>query len=262
MESPVITSHRWMAGTIAACAAIAGGVFLLFAWRGEPPSTPSMDSAGAAPKSGPNPPVQFAQTTRAVPSALTIGSASMPRHPFPEVPRHRRGMPLETDPFGARSAAEQAWLDRNGYPNERQWLVLGGASDAQLAEAARAGDLVAKTLLDARRLERGDDAAMDALLEDAARGATFALELMAGSLAIRKRDPVMAYALSRVVELRGNASIAAGRDVMFDRMLTPMQRAEGEHEALAMFQRIRHLQVTLVGANAPATDPRPVGSGD
>lgn len=171
-------------------------------------------------------------------------------------------MSLEGDPFGATSSAEQAWLDRNGYPNERQWAVLVGASDAQLADAAGAGDRVAKTLLDARRLERGDDTAIDAMLEEGARGSTFALELLSSSLAIRRQDLVMAYALSRVVELRGNARVATGRELMFSRPLTPIERVQGEQEALELLQRIRHLQVTLAGAKSPATDPRPIGGED
>lgn len=181
------------------------------------------------------------------------------RHPFPQLPRTRKRLPLLDDPFTATSIAEQDWLDRNGYPNALQWRALPGASDAQLAEAAAAGDRVAKTLLDQRRLLAGDDTAIDAMLEDGARGSTFALELLSSTIASRRlNDPVMAYALSRLVELRGNSRVATGRDVMLRQPLTAMERLEGEREALRLFQQVRQIQISRFGGGRPATDPRPV----
>lgn len=181
------------------------------------------------------------------------------RHPFPEVPRTRQGLPLADDPFIATSIAEQKWLDRNGYPNAQQWRTLLQASDFQLRDAALAGDEAAKTLLDQRRLMSGDDTAIDNMMRDAATGSTFALELLSSTLAGPGGDQVMGYALSRVVEMRGNYRVAIARDFMLHHPLSQSEKMRAEKIAIEMYNSLRQLQIKLEGPNSTPVDPRPVG---
>lgn len=179
-------------------------------------------------------------------------------HPFPHIAQSREGMDMKSDPFQATSVAEQRWLDRNGYPNETQWMALLQATDTQLNDASLAGDKAAKSMLHQRRLLAGDETALDALIEDGARGSTFALELLSSTVAGPLNDPVGGYAWSRVVELRGNARVAIGRDVMLKRPLTPSERLGAEQQAVELFKKLRDLQRSYLGPNAPAVDPRPI----
>lgn len=182
-------------------------------------------------------------------------------HPFPEVPTSRKDMDLESDPFTAESVEEQAWLDRNGYPNAKQWEALNLASDMQLLQAAEAGDTAARALYDQRRLIAGDTEAIDSMINLGARGSLFSLELLASTLAGPGNDPVTAYALTRVVEMRGNYRIGMGRDMMFRRPLTNLERVEGEQAALDLYGRIGALERSIRGGSASQVDPRPIGGG-
>ncbi len=187
------------------------------------------------------------------------GASPKFRHPFPEVPRSRKGLALETDPFMAESVAEQEWLDRNGYPNAAQWAAYSTAGDIQLEAAALAGDETAAAMLAQRQLINGDETALERMLTAGATGNTFALELLASTMIGPKQDPVAGYAISRVVEMRGNIRIGFHRDAMFNTPLSPMERIEAEQEAVEMYQRMLRLQRTLLGDNSPLVDVRPIG---
>lgn len=186
----------------------------------------------------------------------TTRPAALVPHPFPNVPRSRAGLPLEEDPFTATSPAEQAWLDRNGYPNAIQWETYSQASDGLLLAAASAGDSVAKAVLDNRRLMAGDKSALQDILGSGAEGSLFSLELASSYLAgSSKGDPITAYALSRVVEMKGNLRVAMGRDAMFRKPLDPLQRMEGEAKALAIY---RSLNAANRSGRNNVVDPRPI----
>lgn len=188
-------------------------------------------------------------------SDATSPSASVP-HPFPNIPRSRAGLPLEGDPFTANSPEEQAWLDRNGYPNAVQWETYSQASDGLLLAAASAGDSVAKAMLDNRRLMAGDKSAFQDILESGAAGSLFAMEMASSYLAgSSKGDPITAYALSRAVEMKGNLRVALGRDAMFRKPLNPLQRMEGEAKALAIY---RSLNAANGSGRKNVVDARPI----
>lgn len=182
------------------------------------------------------------------------------RHPFPDLPQSRDGLPLDDDPFMATSKAEQSWLDGNGYPNAKQWAVYMQASDLQLREAAEQGDRGAKTILDHRRLMAGDDAAVTDLLTEGAKGSGFALDMLASYLAsTRGGDRQTAYAVSRVSEMRGNLRVAAARDLMFDAPLTNSERMQGDQEAMDIYNSLYELQRKIRGSSSSPVDPRPIG---
>lgn len=179
-------------------------------------------------------------------------------HPFPSVPKSRSGLPLEGDPFTATSQAEQAWLDRNGYPNAEQWETYSQASDGLLLAAASAGDAVAKSMLDNRRLIAGDQSALEDILADGAEGSLFSLDMASSFLAgSTKGDPITGYALSRVVEMKGNVRVAMGRDAMFRNPLDPIQRMEAEAKALAIYKSLNAANKLKRRAVA-VVDPRPI----
>lgn len=182
------------------------------------------------------------------------------QHPFPDLPQSREGLPLEDDPFMAKSKAEQLWLDRNGYPNAKQWAAYTQASDLQLREAAAQGDRGAKAMLDHRRLMAGDDAAVTDLLTEGAKGSGFALDMLASYLAsTRGGDQQTAYAVSRVSEMRGNLRVAGARDLMFSTPLTDSERMEGDLEAMEIYNSLYELQQKLKGPSSSPVDPRPIG---
>lgn len=161
---------------------------------------------------------------QAKPDSLRPGG----HNPFPDLPQSRDGLPLDDDPFVATSKAEQSWLDRNGYPNAKQWAAYTHAPDLQLREAAERGDRGAKAMFAHRRLMAGDDAAVTDLLTEGARGSGFALDMLASYLASsRGGNRQTAYAISRVSEMRGNFRVAAARDLMFDTPLTNTERMQG-----------------------------------
>lgn len=184
-------------------------------------------------------------------------------HPYPDVPTSRSGFGFDDDPFIAESIAEQAWLDRNGYPNSEQWRTYSTAADAELVQAGSAGDSVAKVMFDARRFLAGDAEARNDLLHAGMEGSLFALELLSSSLAgsPQWRDPVGAYAVSRVVELKGNNRTAMGREVMFQQPLSQMQRIEGESRAYELLKEINDAQARTGRKGAGIVDPRPTGGG-
>ncbi|MEJ7746017.1 MAG: hypothetical protein WKF61_04540 [Luteimonas sp.] len=176
------------------------------------------------------------------------------KHPFPGVPTTRVGLPLKGDPFLATSKAEQLWLDRNGYPNAEQWEIYSQASDSLLATAADSGDSVAKVMLNIRRLTAGDMSATQELLATGANGSSFALEMLSSFMAgSSKGDPMTGYALSRVVEMRGNYRVAMGRDVMFAKHLNPVQRMEAEGKAMEIFNAMKKNR-----KGGGFIDPRPI----
>lgn len=183
---------------------------------------------------------------------------SAPRHPYPEVPLTRAGLGFEDDPGFAESKAEQDWLDLHGYPNIRQWETYNAAPDERLREAAAAGDAVAGVMLDGRLL-RTDPKAQERLVEAGVDGNLFALQLLASYQAgSRSGDPVAAYAVSRVSEMRGDLRAAVGREVMMPTPLTVEQRMLGESEALRLNELMNKRYFEKYGAPAEFI-PRPVG---
>ena len=197
--------------------------------------------------------------TQGSPSAARKSSPDpMIRHPFPEVPQSRKGLAFETDPFKAESVAEQEWLDRNGYPNAEQWVAYSTAGDIQLEAAALAGDKSADAMFAQRQLIHGDEAALERMLTAGADGNMFALELLAATLIGPKQDPVAGYAMSRVVEMRGNVRIGFVRDAMFNTPLSPQERIEAEQEAVQIYQTLLRLQRKIRGGDSPAVDVRPI----
>lgn len=187
-------------------------------------------------------------------------TGSSAAYPFPDLPRSRSRLPLEGDPFIATSKEEQSWLDRNRYPNAKQWIAYNQASDGLLAQAAAAGDRTAAIMLDHRQLVAGDDSKIDALLTEGARGSTFALDILASFLANGDSGGrVTAYAISRASEMRGNIRLGPARDVMFNSPLSPSDRIKGEAEALEIYSSLFALQKKMQGPNAKPVDPRPIG---
>jgi len=187
------------------------------------------------------------------------GASPKFRHPFPGVPQSRKGLALETDPFTAESVAEQEWLDRNGYPNAQQWAAYSTAGDIQLEAAALAGDKSAAAMFAQRQLMNGDETAIERMLTAGATGNTFALELLASTMIGPEKDLVTGYAISRVVEMRGNIRIGFNRDAMFSAPLSPMERMEAEQEAFDLYKRMLRLQRSLLGDRSPSVDLRPIG---
>jgi hypothetical protein len=194
--------------------------------------------------------------------AITTQHVSVP-HPFPNMPRTRAGLSMEDDPFAPQSEAEQRWLDRNGYPNAEQWSEYPQAGDAQLEQAANAGDIVAETFLNVRKLQAGDEAAEGALLYSGALGNTFALEMLSSvfSGSGKLRDPMEGYALSRVAEMRGNLSLGLARELLSPNRLTQQEKAEAEVRALQYFKLLMETQKETQGIDVVSFDPRPVGGG-
>jgi len=207
-------------------------------------------------------PGQADATPQAADSKSAAGSQrqtlSAPHHPFPEVPLTRAGMDFEDDPGFAESKAEQEWLDLHGYPNIRQWETYTAAPDERLREAAAAGDAVAGVMLDGRLL-RTDPKVQQRLVEAGVDGNLFALQLLASYQAgSRNGDPVAAYAVSRVSEMRGDLRAAIGREVMMTTPLTTEQRMLGEAEALRLNETMNKLYFDKYGAPAEFV-PRPIG---
>lgn len=175
-------------------------------------------------------------------------------HPFPKIPKTRSGLPLDEDPFLAQSVEEQRWLDRNGFPNAQQWITYSTASDALLQQAASTGDTVASVMLAARQLSHGDQVASGQLMTAAANGSSFALSMLSAYMASsRSGNPQLAFALSRVVELRGDWRAAILRDEMFRTPLTAEQKLAANADALKIFNDLKaHSQLK------PYVDPRPI----
>lgn len=176
-----------------------------------------------------------------------------PMDPFFRVPRTRDGLPLENDAFVAESVEEQRWLDRNGYPNSQQVAAYSSASDFTLEQAAAHGDQVAAVELASRQLMRGDPEAGGKLMTAGMNGSSFALSKLAAYLMYSKQgNPELGYAVSRVVELRGDWRSGLGRDLFLPHPLTAVQKARAEGQAFQMLDSFRrHSPVQ------PYIDPRP-----
>ena len=188
-----------------------------------------------------------------VPVTDNSGGSTRVNNPFPGVRKTRKGLSLTEDPFFAESAAEQAWLDRHGYPNAEQWKVYTQASDSQLQIASAQGDRAAKAPLLQRDLMAGEEGAIAEMLGEGATGSIFALELLSSTLANRPNDRVMAYAVSRVAEMNGNSRIAGGRDLMFKKPLTSVEKVDAEQEAFRIY-------ADLSRSSSFRVDPRPIVS--
>lgn len=173
--------------------------------------------------------------------------------PFFRVPKTRSGLPLEDDYFVAESPQEQRWLDRNGYPNTQQMAAYSAAPDIVLEQAAAHGDSIAEVMLTGRQLAHGDPKAAGKLMTAGMNGSSYALSTLASYLAGGKHgNPELGYAVSRVVELRGDWRAAITRDFMFRVPLTSIQKARAEAEAIRMLDSFReHSRVQ------PYVDSRP-----
>jgi hypothetical protein len=174
--------------------------------------------------------------------------------PFFRVPKTRNGLPLEGEHFIAESVQEQRWLDRNGYPNTQQMATYSAASNMTLEQAAASGDNVAEVMLTARQLAHGDPKAAGKLMTAGMNGSSYALSTLASYLAGGKHgNPELGYAVSRVVELRGDWRAGITRDFMFRVPLTPLQKTRAEGEAIRMLDSFRkHSPIN------PYVDPRPL----
>lgn len=185
-------------------------------------------------------------------------------HPFPAVLRSRSGLPMEDDPFAPSSRAEQVWLDRNGYPNAEQLMVYFQATDQALEQAASLGDVVAVVELAGRRLMQGDLSAQKTLFSAAVDGSGYALAKLAafqgGSL--EHGDPIEAYALIKLAEMRGDYKAALTRDVVVQQALDPKQRLVAEARALELYDHFVKMRRARYGPEASLVDPRPVGIKD
>lgn len=115
-------------------------------------------------------------------------------------------------------------------------------------------------MLDHRKLISSDESAEGDLLTSAAKGSLFALELLAGSMAGsgQRADPATAYALMRIMEMKGNLRTAIGREMLISGSLNQMQRAQAEVEALKILRRMDELEMDLHGSKRPV-DIRPIG---
>ncbi len=250
----------WMSAASLVAAAL---VLIIFVRRGAPDApdasipdttkTPAQNHAEVPARGAPSGTVGKSpqQAARLMPRAGTA---------FSSLPTSRMGLDLNTDPFGAESKEEQEWLDRNGYPNEKQWLAYKGASESLLAQAAEQGDSFAGIELNKRRLARGDKQGHDELLRSAMLGSQFALESLAAYMAGSSQgDAQGAYMLYRLGELRGNSDLAMARETLTER-LPPPKRMEAEGQARMLFRKFGTAFRAQNGPGARFTDPRPFGA--
>lgn len=177
-----------------------------------------------------------------------------PIDPFSRVPKTRNGLPLDNDVFVAKSVEEQRWLDRNGYPNSEQLSAYSSASTLTIEQAAAHGDQIAEVELASRQLLRGDPKAAGKLMTAGMNGSSFALSRLAAYLSSGKHgNPELGYAVSRVLELRGDWRAGIGREFGFEAPLTSIQKARAEGKALQILDSFRrHSPVQ------PYIDPRPL----
>lgn len=203
---------------------------------------------------------QIKPATSATPDSSTAHAqaALATRTPFPEVPRSRKNLDLESDPFGPTSEAEQRWLDTHGFPNARQWETYTTASDYLLEQAADSGDQVARTMLDARRL-REDPEARTRLFSAGAEGNIFALNSLAAyMMGSKDGDLQVGYSLSRVAEMRGDSRLAMARDVGMPRRLSDLEKMQAEADAIRMNNQLDRIYRDIHGASPPPPVRRPV----
>jgi hypothetical protein len=178
----------------------------------------------------------------------------VPVNPFFHLPRTRAGLALESDPFLAESAEEQRWLDRHGYPNSVQYQAYSVATDGLLQQAADSGDRIAGVFLDSRKLLGGDPDAAGRLLFAGSKGSSFALaNLQAYMAGTSDGDRVLAYALARVMEMKGDSRSALVREGNFASPLTMDDRHRGELMALQILEQFQE-----DAGSANLNDPRPI----
>ncbi len=202
--------------------------------------------------------VQHLGTADSRTSTASRRASTPPSHPFPEVASSRNELSLSQDPFGATSKAEQRWLDEHGFPNEQQWSAYSAASDGLLQQAAVAGDVVAGTMLDIRRLP-SDPLAKNRLIEAGSEGNLFALNSLAAYLAGSKDgDLLAAYAVSRASEMKGDIRLGAARDFMMPRDLDPAEKLSAEADALRLYNQINLMYRERHGVDPPQSASRPV----
>lgn len=197
-------------------------------------------------------------STAAGPVGAQLQAPPSTKTPFPEIPRSRKNLDLESDPFGPTSEAEQAWLDAHGFPNARQWEIYTTASDHLLEQAANSGDDVARTMLDARHLSE-DPEARTRLFAAGSEGNIFALSSLAAYMTgSRKGDLQVGYALSRVAEMRGDTRIAMARDIGMPRKLSDLEKMQAEAEAIRMNNQLDRIYREKHGSAPPPPVRRPV----
>lgn len=183
--------------------------------------------------------------------------STRPPHPFPDLPRSREGLDIDQDPFSSGHPEERRWLDQHGFPNGAQWTRYQQASDAELDQAARAGDTVAATMRDARRLGV-DPKAESRLLVAGAEGDLFALSLLSSWKAgADTAGTPEAYAISRVAEMRGDLTTALHREMMLGARLSGEQRLLAEAEALHLNLHLNALYRQKHGVDPPPVEMRP-----
>lgn len=183
--------------------------------------------------------------------------SAKPPHPFPDLRRSREGLEIAQDPFSSGHPEERRWLDQHGFPNGAQWTRYQRASDAELDQAARAGDTVAATMRDARRLG-ADPTAESRLLAAGAEGDLFALSLLSSWKAGAHAAGIPeAYAISRVAEMRGDLTTALHREMMLGGRLTSEQRLLAEAEALHLNLHLNALYRQKHGVDPPPVEMRP-----
>ncbi len=180
------------------------------------------------------------------------------KNPFPEIPRSRENLDLESDPFGPTSQAEQRWLDAHGFPNARQWETYTLASDYLLEQAANSGDGVARTMLDARHLSE-DPEAKTRLFVAGSEGNIFALSSLATYMTGSKNGNLqVGYSLSRVAEMRGDSRIAMARDIGMPRKLDDIEKIQAEADAIRMNNQLDQMYREKHGVAPPPPVRRPV----
>ncbi|WP_313211551.1 hypothetical protein [Stenotrophomonas sp.] len=166
-------------------------------------------------------------------------------------------MDTAQDPFSTGHPEERRWLDQHGFPNGAQWTRYQQASDAELDQAARAGDTVAATMRDARRLGV-DPKAESRLLAAGAEGDLFALSLLSSWKAGTHAAGIPeAYAISRVAEMRGDLTTALHREMMLGARLSGEQRLLAEAEALHLNLHLNALYRQKHGVDPPPVEMRP-----
>jgi hypothetical protein len=203
---------------------------------------------------------QALETQEISTDAASQKKISVDGYPFPLLKRNRKDLALTEDLFGPQSREEQAWLDRNGYPTRDQVETYSSASDAELEQAARLGDKVAEVFLNQRNLMKGDSEAESRLIDQAAKGTTYALLGMAGYYAGSKtaNDPMKAYAYTRAIEMLGDQKMGLTRDFILHGQLDPRARFEAEALSIKTYNEIVRRRRLLLGPSAPIVDPRPV----
>ena len=111
-----------------------------------------------------------------------------------------------------------------------------------------------RVVLDARRLSQGDMDAAGRLLHAGSKGSLFALSLLQAHMAgAPTGNPVMGYALGRVMEMKGDSRISMARDGTFRAPISAEQRILGERMALEIFSQPKE-----ASPQAGAVDPRPI----